>query len=69
MDAEIGVIPVKRNQEQTFKGEEYLDLYPYVDVAIVENSQERRLWINKSEKFYGSLYHWVKGTGMMREHD
>ena len=41
----VGIVPVTNNQEQAFKGEEYLDLYPYVDLATDTNTNERHLWI------------------------
>ena len=33
LKGKVGVIPVTKNQEETFKGEEYLNLYPYVEIA------------------------------------
>jgi hypothetical protein len=58
----VGVVPVTRNQEETFKGEEYLNLYLYIDVATVKNSTERRLWINESTDTYAPLAQFIKGT-------
>lgn len=65
----VGVIPVTLNQEETFKGEEYLNLYPYVDEALVEGSSETRLWINKSKMVYASFDKWAKGTEKIRKQD
>lgn len=65
----IGIIPVTHNQEETFKGEEYLNLYPYVDVATMVNTTEKRLWINKSYNVYALLDGWVKGTKKISKHD
>jgi hypothetical protein len=58
----VGILPVTRDQEETFKGEEYLSLYPYVDEALVSKTKERQLWINKSANEYARLDGWVKGT-------
>ena len=58
----VGIIPVTRNQEETFKGEEYLNLYPYVDIAKLRDTQESRLWINKVPGTFTLLDRWVRGT-------
>ena len=63
----VGIFPVTNNQEDAFKGEEYLNLYPYVDVANVSKTNERQLWINQSAKAYAPLPQWVKGTEQIRE--
>lgn len=62
----VGILPVTLNQEETFKGEEYLNLYPHVDVATTVNGTEKRLWINKSQKEYASLSGWAKKTERIR---
>ena len=62
----VGVIPVTKNQEATFKGEEYLSLYPYVDVATIKNTKTQNLWINKSHDTYTGLGEWING-GIMRK--
>ena len=63
----VGVLPVTQNQEETFKGEEYLNLYPYVDVATAANSSDRRLWINAAADTYALLDRWVAGTEKIRK--
>jgi TIR domain len=57
----VGIIPVTLNQEETFKGEEYLSLYPHVDEALAEGTNKQRLWINKSASVYAPLARWAKG--------
>jgi hypothetical protein len=56
----VGIVPVTGNQEETFKDEEYLSLYPYVDVAN-DGSNARQLWVNKSPDVYARLNKWAKG--------
>lgn len=58
----VGILPVKQFSNSTFKGEEYLGLYPYADLANIANSTTKKLWINKSENEYAGLASWVKGT-------
>ena len=63
----VGVLPVTQNQEETFKGEEYLNLYPYVDIANVDGTSDRDLWINEAADTYASLAGWVKGKEKIRK--
>ncbi len=63
----VGIVPVTRNQEETFKGEEYLNLYPHVDVASVANTNDQRLWINQSVDTYARLDKWAKGAEKIRK--
>lgn len=64
----VGILPVTRNQEEVFKGEEYLNLYPHVDIATMSNTTERQLWINRSADTYARLDKWAKGTEKIRKH-
>jgi hypothetical protein len=57
----VGVIPVTRNQEEDFKGEEYLNLYPNVDITDLADPSRSTLWINKSANHYAFLVEWVHG--------
>jgi hypothetical protein len=69
LKGKVGIIPVTRNQEETFKGEEYLNLYPHVDLETAEHGTEKLLWINSSEKVYANLDRWAKGTEKIHRHD
>ena len=60
LKGKVGVIPVTRDQEEDFKGEEYLNLYPYVDVAQLDNSVNRILWINRDSTAYAPLNEWTR---------
>jgi hypothetical protein len=57
----IGVLPVTQNQEEAFKGEEYLHLYPYVD-QVRDKQGNDALWINRAYNEYARLYQWIKGS-------
>ena len=63
----VGVIPITRAQEESFKGEEYLSLYPYVDRAPVKGGEDK-LWINRASSDYAPLYEWIKGAEEIRAH-
>lgn len=66
LKSKVGVIPVTREQEETFKGEEYLNLYPYVDFAQIASSQEQALWINRDHNIYAHLERWARGQEQIR---
>ena len=63
----VGIIPVTRAQEEVFKGEEYLSLYPYVDRVGTQGGGDK-LWINRTSTEYAGLYEWTKGTLEIRKH-
>ncbi len=58
----VGSIPITHHGEGTFKGEEYLNLYPYVDVTGSSNTHPQQLWIRTSADVFASLNGWVRGT-------
>ncbi|MGF6575175.1 hypothetical protein ABH945_007304 [Paraburkholderia sp. GAS333] len=65
----VGVLPVTQKQETTFKGEEYLNLYPYVDLAPMKGETKDSLWINKSANEYARLDRWATGKTQIRRYD
>jgi hypothetical protein len=65
----VGILPVTQNQEETFKGEEYLNLYPHVDIATRTGGTENVFWINRAAKVYAELIPWVQGKEKIRKHE
>ncbi|TGN95625.1 TIR domain-containing protein [Burkholderia sp. USMB20] len=63
----VGIIPITRNQEEAFKGEEYLNLYPHVDIETSRETKKRELWITEAADTYASLARWAKGTAKIRK--
>ena len=63
----VGIVPVTRNQEEVFKGEEYLNLYPYVDRMSTKGGIDK-LWINRTRDEYAPLYEWTKASEQIRAH-
>ena len=62
----VGIFPVTQSQEEDFKGEEYLSLYPYVDQAT-DTKNIKRLWINKAADYYALLGDWIRhGTELTK---
>ena len=66
LKGKVGVIPVTKDQEETFKGEEYLNLYPYVEIAEGSLSRLECLWILESAKRYARLDLWADGKDSIR---
>lgn len=64
----VGVLPVTQNGEEKFKGEEYLNLYPYVDQALTTDRSESVLWINESANRYARLASWIRGKSEIESH-
>lgn len=64
----VGVVPVTRHQDEGFKGEEYLNLYPYVDFAVAKDDSGPHLWINEATYTYARLDLWATGVETIRTH-
>jgi len=56
----VAVLPVVQQATSSFKGQEYLDIYPYVDIAKGEAGR-KRLWVNRNASCYISFDSWLKG--------
>lgn len=62
-DKRVAILPIKKNNNfsEDFKGQEYLGLYYYVDIAQLSNSTKKALFINKSSNKYSNYDKWVNG--------
>jgi hypothetical protein len=63
----VGLLPVVTSSVSVFKGEEYLSLYPHVDIAPIEGTKQQELWINASLGYYAQLARWVRGLEQIRK--
>lgn len=68
LKGKVGIVPVTTDQEETFRDEEYLNLYPYVDIAKGTSRTERFLWINETMDRYARLDKWAKGVAQIERH-
>ena len=66
LKGKVGGIPVTRNQEENFKGEEYLSLYPYVDIEKGYRTNIDYLWICESPNRYARLDLWARGSANIK---
>ncbi len=60
-DGKIGRACILPVMDESFKGSEYLGLYPYMEYAKVSNSNRYEFWIQdqEDEKKYTSLKQWL----------
>lgn len=63
----VGIIPVTHREEETFKGAEYLNLYPYVDVTV-STTNKRQFWIRRSSDVFAPLGAWARRIETLQEH-
>jgi hypothetical protein len=57
----IGIAPVVQTARNTFDGERYLALYPYLDRTMIEGQNNSTLWINRGLREYTQYGSWVRG--------
>ena len=60
-------LPLTQNSGDDFKKQEYLEIYPYVDYALIQNQNRYDFWVCESNSKYTSLRNWING-GTLREH-
>ena len=56
------ILPVLESSQSTYKGQEYLSLYPYIDYT--DNSGNYEFWVNDNEisNKYVTLSSWLNGS-------
>ena len=57
----VGIAPVVEIARNTFEGEQYLGLYPYLDRAQISGQDKWALWINSGAREYAGYANWVRG--------
>lgn len=58
----VAVVPISRNSSSSFEGNEYLGLYPYVDVNTMVSNRSEFIWINESSDTYVEFRQWLDGV-------
>ena len=66
LKGKVGVVPVTKNQEENFRGEEYLSLYPYVEIDKGYRTEIDYLWVCESPSRYARLDLWARGSANIR---
>ena len=54
-------------EQNTFKGQEYLGLYPYVDFVPTSVSKKEAMFANRAYDTYAHFDSWLAGTEKIRK--
>ncbi|WP_290791843.1 toll/interleukin-1 receptor domain-containing protein [Flavihumibacter sp. UBA7668] len=57
----LPVFETETSSSHTFKGQEYLGIYPYTIEAPTENTKKNKLWVCKNSDFYVAFDEWLNG--------
>jgi hypothetical protein len=67
-DGRVAILLVFEGQRHEYEGQEYLGVYPYVDVRLVRGTQGRAMYVSRSSHRYGSFNDWLRdGNSAIRE--
>ena len=55
------ILPVVQTTADSYAGQEYLGIYPYVSKDPVKSTSEEKLWINTSSTCYVLFDKWLEG--------
>jgi hypothetical protein len=55
----VAILPITRDAQDEYVGQEYLGIYPYVDLALLKKTQREILWVNRSAGEYGQFREWL----------
>ncbi len=65
----VAILPVSKINRDDYRGQEYLSVYPYADVATIKGTRKDALWINRSAAYYGKFDNWQRcGPRAMSRH-
>lgn len=62
------IFPITRSDSLEYVGQEYLGIYPFIDIAANQGDGKDWLWVNQSKDTYTSFELWLKG-GEFKEHN
>lgn len=57
----VAVMPITSNFRKSIQGSEYVGLYHVIDIAKIDGTDQRSLWVNDGTK-YVNLSDWLKGN-------
>jgi hypothetical protein len=63
LKAKVAILPVLLKEESTdsYIGQEYLSLYPYVTKDLQQRTEKETLWIHYSQDVYVNFDRWLQG--------
>lgn len=63
----VAILPVvPDNASDTFRGQEYLGLYPYVDITQAPAGASKSAWVNRPGGGYARFESWMRGAPQWR---
>jgi hypothetical protein len=67
LHGKVAIVPIAETQNLTesYTGQEYLGIYPYVTKAKFEGRTQEQLWVNKTRKVYTTLRNWLDGKDLV----
>lgn len=63
----VAILPVTRNREASFEGQEYLGIYPYIDEAPSTGSPVEEIWVNQSSTASRRWGTWISDPRAFRK--
>lgn len=57
----VAVLPLVQYATTSYQGQEYLGIYPYIDVSN-DDAGKRRLWVQRSPTCYVNFDSWLQGS-------
>jgi hypothetical protein len=63
----VAVLPVTRNREASFEGQEYLGIYPYMDEAPSTGSAVEEIWVNEGRTASRRWGSWISDPRAFRK--
>lgn len=63
----VAILPVTRNREESFEGQEYLGIYPYMDEAPSTQSTVQEIWVNKTSSASQRWGTWISDPRAFRK--
>jgi hypothetical protein len=58
----VAIVPISKTGDSSFNGNEYLGLYPYIDIQEMTATKKQCLWVNESANVYVAYDQWIKGV-------
>lgn len=55
------ILPVAKTTTGSYAGQEYLGIYPYIQQALQEGTDKRRLWVHRTPTNYIVFDSWLEG--------
>ena len=65
--SKVAIFPITPERENKYNGQEYLSIYPYVDMRKAINSEKQYFWVWENSDAYARFDMWVKGSAQLEK--